>query len=139
MARTVRTPAVPMGARFDPDETLITNASAAWEHEKSRTREQNEKNAKVLARRVFRTDDLLFEYDDRIGLDVPTFGIEGEIIAWTGEGFSLVEFCSECGEIPSGRPFKSLAGLGRVVEERDRADAHTCRDCKILAAVKGNK
>lgn len=129
MARTIPTPAIPHGAHFNSEASVLENASAAWEADKALRRKQGEHNAKVLARRIFRTDEFSFEYDARIGLDVPSFEVDDELLIFNGSDFSLVEFCSVCGREPKGRRFKSLSGLGAAIEERDEDPGHVCRVC----------
>lgn len=143
MTRTIPTPAMPLGSRFDPDASIMDNARAAWDAQQEIRRGQNERNAKTLARRVFRTDDLEFSYDVNTGLDVPTFTIEDELIAYyVGEGgstFVLIEFCGDCGNETKGRQFSSLADLGRRIAERDEADAFVCQQCRMMAQVRQAK
>lgn len=141
MTRTVPTPAMPLGVKFDPENTLLNNAQVAWEFEQHRNREQRERNAKVLARRMFRTDDLDFSYDVNVGLDTPLFTVEDELIVYLqgerGSTFALIEYCGECGKEWNTRGFGSLADLGRVIVERDADDPFVCRICKLMAQAAG--
>lgn len=129
MTKTINPPAVPLGARFDPSRSLIENARHAREADKQVRRSQSESRAKFLARRVFGIDEIEFDYQSKVGQDVPTFAVEGELIAFDGTQFLLIEFCSECGDNPASRHFSSLAQFGAALESRDDATAHVCRLC----------
>lgn len=48
MSKTLPAPAMPMGAKFDPDASLLENARNAWEREEEMKREQAERNARVI-------------------------------------------------------------------------------------------
>lgn len=136
MPKTLLNPAMPMGVSFDPEDTLLNNASAAREADKAIRRRTAERGARRLARAVFRTEEFEFAYDVRLGLDSPSFEVEGELILFNGEDFSLIEFCSDCGKEPKGRRFGSLAQLGRALEERDEDEAHLCRICTFMGQSK---
>ena len=135
--KAAKAPAVPFGARFDFEASLVDNARNAREADKRTRRSQFEHNARVLARRVFGRDDFEFDYDPKIGhQDTPSFTVEGELIAYDGSVFRLMEFCSDCGESPNGREFGTLAQFGAALEERDDAEAHVCQLCRISRGVK---
>lgn len=139
MPKTIPAPAVPLGATFDPDASIMDNATSAWEAQKRINRTQRERNANVLARRIFRTDNLEFEYEAVYGLDVPTFIVEDErVVCWDGEGgitFALAEVCGGCGDEWKPRAFTSLATLGKRIEERDGDDPFVCRECEFKARL----
>lgn len=134
MTKVPPTPAMPMGVKWDTELSIIDNAVNARAYDRHRRRTQAEHNARVLARRVFHTDELEFSYAEATGIDIPTFVIEDELFAFGNGEFSLIEMCSSCGKEPKGRPFGSIATLGRVLEERDEADVYVCRVCQIIAS-----
>ena len=142
MSRTIPPPAMPLGARFDPTLPLLDNARNAWEHERYLRRAQAERSACILARRVFRRDDFEFRYEVETGLTSPLFEVEDELVVYGtfrdhGAAFALVELCSQCGKEPKYRPFSSLAALGRAMDERDKDDAHVCRNCLLQNTGRG--
>lgn len=137
---TLPAPAVPHGAKFDADATIMENARSAWDAQKTLNRSQRERNARVAARRIFRTDEIEFDYQAVTGQDNPSFTIEDELIVYLpgqrGEVFSLVEICGGCGKDWKGRAFFSLAELGKRIDERDEDQPFVCADCRVAESFK---
>jgi hypothetical protein len=138
MSKTMVGQPLPMGFKFDGELSLIQNAKSAWEVELETKRRQGERNMKVLARRVFRTDEIEVSYQP-FAPAVPTFAIGGELIAYGNGEFHLAEICHSCGKDWKLRKFSSLAGLGRVIAENDEDDDFVCKRCEWLEALAGAK
>lgn len=136
MTKALVAPAMPLGVKFDSDLTLIENAQAAWQGRVELSRAQSERSARILARRVFRTEEIEFEYHP-LDPETPRFTIEGELVAFSENGkFALVELCSGCGNDWRLGSFGDLAGLGRAIAVRDDDTEFVCRDCMIEGKVR---
>lgn len=134
--RVPRTPAMPLGAKYDPSLTPQENARVAWEFALARINVQSERGFKLALRHAFALEETPdFTYYERWPR-IPFVEIGDDLVSYEDQTLCLVEFCGDCGKEYKRRGFRSLDGFGEVLSQREADEPYVCRDCQFNASAK---